>query len=104
MAWIATVGGGVVVTVRVVPRASKDEVSGLLGDALKIKLRAPPVDGKANKALAAFLSERLGIAFGRVRLLAGETSRNKRVLIEGVEESAVRERLVGQASSRQDPV
>jgi uncharacterized protein (TIGR00251 family) len=75
---------GVELTLRVQPRASRTRVVGLHGDALKIALAAPPVDGKANDALLAFLSELFGLPRARISLISGDTSRTKRVRIDGV--------------------
>jgi uncharacterized protein (TIGR00251 family) len=77
-------GQGIVLAVRVVPRAKRDELAGTVGDALKVRLRAPPVDGKANAALVEFLAELLGIPRQRVTLVCGGTSRTKRVRLQGV--------------------
>ena len=90
---IQQVAGGVRVRVRVVPRASRTEVVGLQGDALRIRLTAAPVDGAANEALVSFLAERLVVPRSSVRLLAGETSRSKVVLIAGADVEQVRTRL-----------
>ncbi len=68
---------------RVQPRASRTEVVGQHGDAVKIRLRAPPVDGAANEELVRFLAERLGVARGAVTIVGGQTSRIKRVRIAG---------------------
>ena len=88
--WISTTAVGVVINVRVVPRASRNEISGLQGEALKVRLQAPPVEGKANQALARYLAEALRVRPNQVRILAGETGRTKRVLIVGVTEATVR--------------
>lgn len=64
------------------PRASSDEFCGLHGDRLKLRLKAPPVDGKANAYLLTFLADAFGVARSRVSLLHGDTSRTKTVLIE----------------------
>ncbi len=69
---------------RIRPGSSKKEICGLHGEALKIKLFAPPVEGAANKALIAFLSKALGIKKSSMRLASGERSKDKRVFIEGV--------------------
>jgi len=82
--WITAHSDELVLTLRVVPRASKTEVCGEMNGALKIRLQAPPVDGKANKALIGFLAERLDVAPGRIEILAGQTGRNKRVRIQGI--------------------
>ena len=70
-------GPDLILRVQVQPRASRDEFAGLHGDALKIRLTAPPVDGKANAALADFLATAFGVAKRQVQLLAGETGRAK---------------------------
>jgi len=68
--------------VRVVPRASKNEIVGEMADgSLKIKLKAPPVDGKANEALIEFLSEEWGVAKSKIKIVRGEKGRNKTVEI-----------------------
>jgi len=79
---------GVVISVRVTPRSSRDEIRGVSGDALKVRLRAPPVEGKANAALVSFLSAKLGIPKKRVVVESGATGRNKRVLLAGVSPAA----------------
>ena len=64
-------------TLHIQPGAKKTEVAGEHGDALKIRLAAPPVDGKANAALIAFVADRLGLAKSAVSLKSGQTSRRK---------------------------
>lgn len=71
----------VYLNVRVVPRASKDEIQGPYGDALKIRIQAPPVEGKANAYLVKFLSKHWKIPRSAIELLSGETGRNKRLRI-----------------------
>ena len=93
MSWIQQTADGCVISVRVVPRASKNQVQGILGDALKIRLQAPPVEGKANEALVRFLAESLDIPPRSVRLLSGETGRNKRILLAGMDAGQARARL-----------
>jgi uncharacterized protein len=82
--WLRVAGDDVVLSLHIQPGAKKTEVAGLHGEALKIRLHAPPVDGKANDALIAFLAERLGVPKARVVLEAGQTSRSKRVRVVGV--------------------
>lgn len=82
--------GGCAFYVRVVPRSRRDEVVGLHGDALKIRLISPPVRGKANRALRAFLGKCLGVPASAVEVLSGHTSRQKRVRVYGVSATAVR--------------
>jgi len=71
---ITEVEGGVTFAVRVVPRASRNEIVGVQGDALKVRLTAPSVEGKANEALVAFLAQRLGVRKSQVEIVAGGTS------------------------------
>ena len=93
MNWWRETAEGVVVSVRVVPRAPKSAVQGVLGDALKIRLAAPPVEGKANTELVRFLADELDLHAGKIHLLAGATDRNKRVLLQGVSGAAVAAKL-----------
>jgi uncharacterized protein (TIGR00251 family) len=94
-AWLKTAAGGVVLNLRIVPRASRSETAGPLGDALKIRLQAPPVDGKANAALREFLAVRLNVPLRAVTLLSGETGRQKRVSVAGVTAAEVEGKLAG---------
>ena len=90
MSWLADNPAGTVLNLRLVPRASKNAIQGEHGDALKIRLCAPPVDGAANAALVEFLAETFDLPRARVQLLSGTTSRNKRVLLAGCSPSVVR--------------
>jgi|SRR5271154_3066630 len=74
----------VVVTVRVQPRASKDEIAGEMAGALKIRLQAPALEGRANEALVELLAGLLKRPKSAVRILSGERSRTKRIAIHGV--------------------
>ncbi len=87
--------GGCTFGVRVVPRSRRDEVVGLHGDALKIRLAAPPERGKANRALREFLAKRLGVSPSAIEILSGHTSRQKRIYAEGISAAAVRALLDG---------
>jgi hypothetical protein len=84
---------GVQITVRVQPRAPRNEVIGVSGDALRLRIAAPPVDHAANRELLRFLSELLGVPPSRLDLRAGATSRTKRVMVQGMEPGEVRRRL-----------
>ena len=75
---------GVVLVVRVQPRASRDEVAGAIEGALKIRLCAPAVENRANEALTEFLAAVLKVPKSSVRILSGERGRTKRVEITGV--------------------
>ena len=83
-------GTSVRVSVHVQPRATRSEIVGVHGTALKVRLQAPPVDGAANEALVTLLAERLGVARRSVRVIAGATSRSKTVEVDGTTEHAVR--------------
>ena len=83
-------GASIRVHVHVQPRASRSEVVGLHGAALKVRLHAPPVDGAANDALVALLAKELGVPRRDVRILQGATSRAKVVEITGTTAGAVR--------------
>ena len=77
------------IRVHVIPNAKIDEVMGEHGDAIKIKLRAPPVEGKANAALRRFLAEKLGIPQRAIVLDRGERSRDKVIRIDGLSQTDV---------------
>lgn len=70
-------------TLRVQPRASRTEWSGSLGDAVKLRLTSPPVDGKANAELTKWLSKEFGVPKSSIVIESGETGRNKRIRIHG---------------------
>jgi len=82
-------GDGVVLCVKVQPRASRNEVCGLSGQELRVRVTAPPVDSAANQALIKFLAERLELPPGRLQLLRGAASRHKQIWIQGVGIEAV---------------
>ena len=94
MNWLKQTADGVVVNLRVVPRSSRNEAGGVIGDALKIRLQAPPLEGKANKALIEFISGKLGVSKRNISLISGETCRIKRILIAGITAGKV-EKLAG---------
>ena len=85
--------GSVVLKVYVQPRASKNEVAGIHGDAIKIRLTTPPVDGKANKALLAFFAKLLHVSKSSVSLQSGHQNRNKVIKIAGIKEEQLRDVL-----------
>ena len=84
---------GVTFAVRVQPRAKRNAVVGEIGDALKIGLTAPPVEGKANEACIAFVAQLLAVARSSVTIAAGETSRNKVIRVNGMTVAQVEARL-----------
>jgi uncharacterized protein (TIGR00251 family) len=85
--------GGTYVEVRVIPRASKTTLAGARDGALLLRLAAPPVDGRANDALIAFLATALDLPRRQVSLVHGASSRQKRVLVEGLLPGEVTRRL-----------
>jgi uncharacterized protein (TIGR00251 family) len=85
--------------IHVQPRAKRTAVAGEHGDAIRIRLAAPPVDGAANAELVRFLAERLGVRRADVTIVSGATARRKGVRIAGVTAAAARERLLATAQS-----
>jgi uncharacterized protein (TIGR00251 family) len=79
--------------IRVIPRSPRTRVDGMRGDAVLIRLAAPPVDGAANDALVAFLAGALGVPRHAVRIVAGARSRDKRVAVDGLSPADVRAAL-----------
>jgi uncharacterized protein (TIGR00251 family) len=78
--------GGVVLAIRVTPRARRDEIAEILADqTIKIRLTAPPVEGKANEALIQFLAKVFGVNKSKIEILAGATARDKLVSIMDVD-------------------
>ncbi len=77
-------------TVRVAPRASKSEIIGERDGAVKVRLSSPPVDGAANAELIKLLAKRFGVARSDVRIISGETSKTKRIRIDGVTAAQLR--------------
>src|SRR5713226_2654295 len=84
---------GAVFTVKVHPRARKNAITGTVGDAVKLSLTAPPVDGKANQSVIEFFAGLFDIPRSSVTIASGETSRNKRICISGLDAETVRQRL-----------
>jgi hypothetical protein len=82
------------VTIHVVPRARSTEVAGAHGDAVKVRVAAPPVDGAANAELVRFIARRLGVPKARVTIVGGAAGRRKTVAVEGVAGSDLRRALL----------
>lgn len=82
-------GPSATVSVRVVPRSSKEEVAGFEGGVVRIRLNAPPVEGKANEALVRFLAKTVGVPKSRITLVTGEKGRNKIVRVAGITREAL---------------
>ena len=81
------------IAVRLVPRASREEVLGFAGEELRVRVTAPPVEGRANRALTRLLASKLGVAKSAVRVVAGHGSRRKVVAVDGLHSHEVRARL-----------
>lgn len=94
-AWLHSRVDGVVIHLLVQPRASKNEIVGAQGEELKLRLTSPPVEGAANRLCCEYLAKRLGIAKSAVTLEAGESSRHKRILVQGLDVAAVEALLTG---------
>ncbi len=88
-------GKGVKLSLHVQPGAPRSEVAGMVAGVWRIRLAAPATQGKANRELIDFLSERLGIAKSRISIIKGHTSRNKIIAILGVSEEEIIKRLSG---------
>jgi uncharacterized protein (TIGR00251 family) len=87
--------GGVTFEVKVHPRAKKNAITGELGDALKVSLSAPPVEGRANEGCIEFFAKLLKVPRGSVTIASGQTSRNKVIRVAGVTAQYVLDRLHG---------
>ncbi|ORJ54268.1 DUF167 domain-containing protein [Geothermobacter hydrogeniphilus] len=90
MPCLQSTADGVVLAILVQPRASRNQLVGMQGNELKVRLTSPPVEGAANKLCGRFFSKLFGIARGQVELIAGDKSRHKRLLLHGVSESDAR--------------
>jgi uncharacterized protein (TIGR00251 family) len=84
---------GTVVTVRATPRSSKSGLDGVFGDALRVRIRCAPVDGKANKELVETLADEFSLPKSRVEFKSGETSKSKRILLKGVDLATVKAKV-----------
>jgi len=84
---------GVTFAVKVHPRAKKNAITGELGDAIKLALTAPPLDGRANQACIEFFANLLDVPRSSVTIASGETSRRKVIRVAGLSADAVRKRL-----------
>jgi hypothetical protein len=84
---------GVTFAVKVVPRAGKNQIAGIEGEAVKIRLNAPPVEGRANDALIEFLARILGVRRAQIEIVSGRASRRKVVRVRGVTAKQVEEKI-----------
>ena len=86
--WLSETPEGVILNVKAQPRSSKAGVDGLIGDAVKVRIRCAPVDGKANKEFVETLADAFGLPKSGVIFKSGETSKQKRILLRGVSAAA----------------
>ena len=84
MAYYTETADGVVINVKAQPRSSKSGIDGLAGDAVKVRIRSAPVDGKANKELVETIADVFDLPKSRVEFRSGETSKQKRILLRGI--------------------
>jgi uncharacterized protein (TIGR00251 family) len=90
---IRATSDGILIDVRVIPRAGRSGIAGTRNGALLVRLRAPPVEGAANAELIAVIADALGVSKHAVSIVTGERSRQKRVRVAGVTEADVRSKL-----------
>jgi uncharacterized protein (TIGR00251 family) len=86
-------GGAATFAIKVHPRAKKNAITGVLGDALKVSLTAPPIDGRANDACIEFFANLLKVPRSSVTIASGEGSRNKVIRVSGLSVEEVRKRI-----------
>ena len=92
-AWLKPQSDGVLLAVKLQPRASKNEIGDTLGEELRIKVTAPPVDAAANEALVRLLAEALDWPRGKVELIRGHTSRHKTIMLHGFKPADILQKL-----------
>lgn len=92
---------GISFAVRVQPRARKNAITGVMGDAIKVALTAPPVEGRANQAVIEFFAELFQIPRASVTIASGEASRNKVIRVAGLGRVAVEQRLAAALSQNE---
>ncbi len=89
--------GAVTFKVRVQPRASRSEIAGEHAGALKLRVAAPPVDGKANEECCRFIAKAMGVSVSSVEIISGESSRDKIIRVHGVSADRARAALTDQS-------
>jgi uncharacterized protein (TIGR00251 family) len=93
LAYLQSSAEGVILRVRVQPRASRCEITDVNEEYVKVRVNAPPVEGAANRACRDYLAKQFGIAKGRVEILSGERSREKRFLLKGIDKDTISSQL-----------
>ena len=76
---------GIILSIRVIPKSSRNEIRGVSNGSLQIKITAPPEKGMANKECIKFLAKKFGVNFSSLSIIKGEKSREKRIMIEGID-------------------
>lgn len=89
MGWLEEKSGCLYVHIHVQPRASRNEIIGIHGESLKVRLTSPPVEGAANSLLVEFMAKKLGVSKSKIEIVSGEKSRHKTLRIEGVSKKEV---------------
>lgn len=84
MVWLTEKGGCIFINIHLQPRASKNEIAGIHGEAIKVRLTSPPVEGAANSHVIEFFSKKLGTQKSKITIVSGEKSRYKTLKIEGL--------------------
>lgn len=92
--YVSDTAEGAVVNVRAQPRSSRAGLDGIMGDAIKVRIRSAPVDGKANKELIETLADAFGLPKSRVSFKSGETSKTKRIVLGGLSAAEVEKRVM----------
>ena len=95
VAYLSETPEGVVLNVRAQPRSSRSGIDGLLGDAVKVRIKCAPVDGKANKELVETLADAFDLPTSAVVFKSGETSKTKRILLRGLTAASAAKVIVG---------
>lgn len=93
MKYIQPTSEGVVLRVRVQPRSSRSGITGIVGECLKVSVNAPAAEGAANRACRELLAKTFGVAKGRVEIVSGKKSREKRILLKGIDEESISSRI-----------
>ncbi len=91
--WLQETKDGVGLTVKAVPRAAKSEIAGIDDEWIRVRIKAPPVDGKANEAIVKFFAEFFSLPKGSVSIVSGDTARLKRIKISGLAADKAKEAL-----------
>jgi uncharacterized protein (TIGR00251 family) len=84
MGWLTEKGGCIFINIHLQPRASKNEIAGIHGDSIKLRLTSPPVDGAANLHVIEFFAKKLGVQKSKITIVSGKKSRHKTLKIEGL--------------------